>query len=287
MSTPQKFTGTAYNGPTLIAQGRDPRTGPTFTYQYRGRLAELSALEAAQFALGRKTDLSLPEDGQGACVLNVTTGVDNSSTQDPDAPLVDSWSLDRNLVEKDVWTENKIATVLRVALPPGGTLEDEDTTRKAIARLKRDIDLYVRGEEKTEDEEGTQIDLVPSVILTHLQTLGIANYNTTVTAFIDARLRGFDADPQFSWVLKRTTVIWRGASTALRPNKDNVGRMFTGPSLQASEGLTDFEIIGLMPKGFWLKVPAKIDRSAPDKWTIEQEFWHAETYEYYKYGKAI
>ena len=288
MSTPQKYTGTAYNGPFVLSRGNDPRTGPTVTYRWRGRQTELEIIEAQQIALGYRTQISIPGDGQGPCTLDVTTGAESTPEQNHDIPLTDGWSLDKNLVEKDVWTESKIAKVLKAALPSTvRSLKDGETIRRGIARLKRDIELYVKGEDKTEDKTGNQIKLTAVVIGKHLEDLFLLNHADTVAAYIDARLRGFDADPQFSWVLKRTTVISRKSSNALRPNKENVLRMFSGPSLQTIEGLRDGEIIGLLPKGYWLKTPAIIERSGIDKWTVTQEYWHAEQYEFYKYGKAI
>lgn len=281
------FTGVALVGPLVVGRGNDPRTGPTITYQWRGRQAEVEEVEVAQIALGRRTELKIPADSATAWVLDVTAGAED--TQPENEPLSNQWSLKRNLVEQEIWRHPKIKTILDGLLEsvPLGA-DDPEGIRQGIARMKRDFDAFVKGDEKTETNTEREIDLTQDVLAGHLILLGLDRVPGAVNTFMEflnARLQGVDSFPTYSWVLKRTTVVAR--NTGLRPDKDNVGKMFTKDTLKSQEDLDDPGIIGDLPDGYWLKIPAEVERTAADKWTFEQEYWHAETFSKFLYGEAI
>lgn len=267
-----------------VEVGWDPRLGPTVTYEWRGRITEILLEEARHRALGRKTTRRL-NDERTQWILHVTVGAEE--TQPADEELDDVWSLDWNMIEQDLWLDPRITAIYEALLTPNAASVDEnESIRQNWARMVRDVNKYVEGEEKTIDSDGEEIALNADRIQVHTTAMGFtAAMETELVQFIDAKMRKADAQPTFGWVLKRTKLIHSGST--IRPNKDNVKRMFSKATLLASEGLTDTEIIGALPDGYWLKLPSRTKRVSFDKWEIEQEYWHAERYAYWLYGAPL
>jgi hypothetical protein len=280
----------------VVAEGWDPRSGPSYTYEWRGREFEVRLMMAEQKALGRKTDLRRPDDGEGKWVLQATASA--NETTDVNTPLAVKWSLKRNLLEKHLWEHPSIVTVLKT-IPHltdeaiGGSVFSDGSTAaqqnfKQLAKMKKDFDAFIRGDEKTTNALGDDQTLDLVWLRAYLIDLEILAQADVFARFLAARLRGVEAFPTWSWVLRKTVIVPKGS--ALRPSKDNVDKMFTLEALKVKEQLTDQEIIGKMPPGFWLKTPCEADISdekGADKYEFEQEYWHAETFEKFIYGEAI
>jgi hypothetical protein len=268
----------------VVEYGHDPRLGPTITYEWRGRLTEILLVQNANIALGRKTVRRL-NDERTQWILHVTVGVDE--TANPDDELDDVWSLDWNMIEQDLWLDPRITAIYEALLTPNAaTLDQNEGIRQNWARMVRDVDAYIKGEEKTVDSDNEEVDLNAARIKVHTDAMSFtAAMEQELVQFIDAKMRKADAQPTFGWVLKREKLI--SSNSTIRPNKDNVKRMFSKATLLASEGLTDTEIIGALPEGYWLKLPSRTKRVSFDKWSIEQEYWHAERYAYWLYGAPL
>jgi hypothetical protein len=95
---------------------------------------------------------------------------------------------------------------------------------------------------------------------------------------------GTDSYLVSQYVLRHVRVL--ASNTSLRPSYTNVGKVFpTTDALTLSEGTPTF-LLDALPSGVWLKRTPSVDQVAPDKWSITQEYWHAETYNSFIYETA-
>jgi hypothetical protein len=267
----------------IVAEGWDPRTGPNYTLEWRGREQEIRLQQAIEKSKGRKTDLRRPGEGEKRWILQSIASA--SETEDPNQPLLVKWSLKRNLLEKNLWEHPAIAAAMDSILPTEFNA-DANLTIKRVARMRHDFDAFVRGDETTTKENGETVALTTDVLAAHIIVLGLETYTPFFIQFLRARLRGAEAVPMWSWVLRKTTLVFE--TSTVRPNKENVGKILSADIMKAQEGLDDQNIIGVMPDGIWLKTPCEVDRAdsgGPDKWEFVQEYWQALEYEKFIYGE--
>lgn len=276
----------------LVAEGYDPQTGPTRTYEWRSGIeAEILAVKEFHEAFKRKTELRRPVFGEEPkeFILQVTTGA--AETADLTVPLLEKWSLKRNFFEKNLWEHKKIGAIFNRLLEgkPFPPAEGESDIRRFISELRKDFDAFVRGDKTTDLSEldGEPAPLTTGILSARLLSAEISAPDE-VNVFVDflkARLNGVEASPEFAYVLRKQTVIYNNST--FEPDRENLGKMFTLASLQSSEGLDDQRVIRIMPTdGFWLKTPMELDDMDADKIEVSQEYWHSDAFEKFLFEEA-
>jgi hypothetical protein len=269
----------------VVSRGNDPIRGKTVTYEWRGNPTDIATLEAFYVGKRKVTDVRIPAFEGGDHVLQVTTGAEDSDPMDE--PLLVKWNLNRNLHERTLWEHNKIKTLMDTVTPTTLTSGAEEKL-KLIARFNRDVDNYVEGEEKTTDAFGEEKDLSLTFLRdTYINPLFNSSPSATnlFVAFLSARLRGANDFPDWAWVLRKTTIIYRESTVEL--NTDNEGKLLTEATLIATEGLNDTRISDKLPDGSWLKTPPELLDMDSDKLEWVQEYWHTRSYEKFIYDDPI
>jgi len=120
------------------------------------------------------------------------------------------------------------------------------------------------------------------VILASAQLMGASK--AIIAGLISAFAQGIESYPHSQWVLRHVLVI--AANSSIRPSLVNVGRMYTTDMLRAVESIPDTLKFDL-PSGWWLKRTATVEQTAADKFTIAQEYWHADSFDSFVYDMAV
>lgn len=262
-------------GPVELESVRtwDPRTGWVITRRFRGQKEFLLAYEAAHKSAGAKTDWEPTDDGALA-VLRATYGAEE--TQAPGEALSERWELVGNDLEKSLWELPKVVAELAKIV--------QDTARPMkIAMLKTNVERLSKGnstlldingdEDKQDDPVPYFLNIVllmgldPAVFLSLICTLASEVTSWTIS----------------QWVLRCTKVI--ANNSTIKPSLLNVGKVYGTEQLRTAE-LIPSTIKFDLPSGYWLKRTPTIEQTAADKWTISQEWWHADAYDPFIYEVA-
>jgi len=268
---------TGFNGLAQLpdAPGYDPRTGDVIVRRWRG--PEDAVLSAAASLRNEQIRYTIePSLDGGYWMLVATLGADE--TQPPDLPLADTWALAGNDLEQSIWDHPRIHAQwarLRTAMYPFS-----DSVATQIQTLRRCIEEYVKGERTvTVNNAVLPIDL--TIIETLVTLLGMDP--SVFRALIEAMSLGAEAFSTSQWVLRHTLII--SSRSSIRPSLFNVGRVFTTNHLRSVERIPPTIMFDL-PDGWWLKRTPTAEQPAADKFTITQEWWHADTYDGFLYEVA-
>jgi len=263
------------SGPVEIPSLRswDPRTGWTITRRWRGTPSTVAVLEAQLRTAGLRTSLEPSEDNAYA-TLSAQYGAEES--QPPTEPLSDTWALVGNDLEKSLWNHPRIlAELLRI---PDADLDKQ----QEIALVRAEVDALIRAEQEVTHADGSIYTLtIQHILLVHIANLGLDAQ--VFRGLISALVRGEEAFTVSQWVLRHTLVI--AANSSIKPSLANVGRVYPTDQLRAVEAIPNTIRFDL-PLGVWLKRTPTIEQTSADKWTITQEFWHAEQYDPFIYQLA-
>jgi hypothetical protein len=241
----------------------DPRIGFTIIRRYRGSLTQIQIVEADAKANNLRVQIE-PDIEGGFGVVSVWYGAE--STQPAGVPLADTWELVGNDLEKDLWELPKIVA----ALAPFNISDRR--------QIKIDIEAWLAG----------------TLVVNDLPVRDWTDYCTRsgfttdqveiLTQLVTERIRGVQAWTVSQWVLRRTLII--AANSTIKPALADVGRVRSTTTLKAEENIPSTVKFDL-PEGFWLKRTPTFTQTAADKWTISQEWWHADNYSELLYGKPV
>lgn len=240
-----KFTGSAKG--VLLPERRiwDPRYGWQIGSRYRMPYDDLVLLEAEARALGRRTELD--PDPQGS-YGTLTVWVGAESTQAPDQPLVDRWTLEGNDLEKSILEHPDVLA----AFP--------DTDPQARANLRADLDEVMSGDK---------------TVQAMLDATTVPEQQEMINQLVNQMALGVEATTVSQYVLRRVLVI--ASNSSIKPSLEHVGEIYTTAELVAAEAVPATIRFDL-PEGFWLKRTPTVDQMSLDKWQITQEWWHADDY---------
>jgi len=226
--------------------------------------AVIKVASATQQERGSRVSLRIsPKDG-GLSELSITLDSleDNKkpekSNGEPE-PDSDSWSLDINDYEKDLWTHSS-ANDLWTNYP---TQYNWLRTTLPIIRSKgtwKDWDDYL-----------------------------VANGYTTATGWAEMYelyklfQQGIESYTISQFVLKRQRVFSQGNAGSLQIN--NVNKSFTLDQLKSKEGLPDGLFFAVPAGGYWLKRGPKVSLKE-NKYDGSNEYWHADDWSSTLYARV-
>jgi len=259
--------------PTTVAW--DPRTGWQITQRWRGSQVTIDAIETNYRSIGCRTNKFTDDDGS-YWTVEVTSGA--TELQPPDVPLSDQWSLDGNDLEKSIWEFPEIASQFETLIlnPQNG-----EENLKMINVLRNMCESYAKGEVTYNDVNGQSQTLSLEAIKTVSDGLGIPWL--TMSKIVASLALHTDTFLVSQWVLRRTTVI--AANSTIKPALRNINKVFTTQQLRDIEGVPGTIRFDL-PEGEWLKRTPTFEQTAADKWTIKQEWWHADKWNEFLYERA-
>lgn len=244
--------------------GYDPRLGDYKIRVFRGTEADIATLKAEFRLQGVKVETESDPDRHW-WTLNATIGNDGDTD-----PLADSWELDGNDLDKSIWELPEIVEVTHAPIDVTSPTAVEKATWWREFRAA--VTAFVEGRRTIETDNGETVDLNMDRLISSGLLLGLDQ--AAVIVLVLSLLQGVEVFPVSQWVLKRRTIVGRGAR--IKPSKSNVNRIFTVEQLRTMEGLPEslpFDI----PAGVWAKKTPKFPQIAADKWAIDQEYWHADS----------
>jgi hypothetical protein len=250
-------------GPVELPESRvwDPRGGWQIVKRYRGAIGSLDTLMTDYKADGVRFQYDPDQDG-GYATLQVFFGAEE--TQDPTAPLTDTWSLVGNDMEKTLWTLPKVKTMMTAI----AAVDPRDA-----ALLRRWVELLAKGTYSDTDQNGASLQLTVE---------GVKGFATLVGGdplIVEQMIRELSLGVE-SWLisqfaLRHQLVIAKNYS--LKPAYTYVDKVMTTESLQIYENVpSDLKFV--LPVGYWLKRTPTVEQVASDKWQISQEWWHSDNY---------
>jgi hypothetical protein len=241
----------------------DPRIGFTIIRRYRGSLTQIQIVEANAKASNLRVQIE-PDIEGGFGVVSVWYGAE--STQPADVPLADTWELVGNDLEKDLWELPKVINALAPFV-----ISDR-------RQIKADVEAWLAGT--------LVVNGIPVTDWTDFCTRSefTQSQNDVLTDLVTDRIRGVEAWTVSQWVLRRTLII--AANSTIKPALADVGRVRSTTTLKAEENIPSTVKFDL-PEGFWLKRTPTFTQTAADKWTISQEWWHADNYSELIYGAPV
>jgi hypothetical protein len=241
----------------------DPRIGFTIIRRYRGSLTQIQMVEANAKAANLRVQIE-PDTEGGFGVVSVWYGAEE--TQPSDVPLADTWELVGNDLEKELWELPKVVEALSTL-----TL----TKRR---RIRIEVESWLTGPLVVGDV--TYSDWDAYIAYAELT----ADQAEILKELVTERIRGVQAWTVSQWVLRRTLII--AANSTIKPALSDVGKVRSTTTLKSEENIPSTVKFDL-PEGFWLKRTPTFTQTAADKWTITQEWWHADAYSELIYGAPV
>lgn len=269
-------------GPVELPSSRsyDVRTGWTVVRRFRGQADQIQALALVHKRAGARIEVSPDEDGQWWTLLS-TYGADDSDAVD--GTLSDTWTLTGNDLEKSIWEHPMITKVSHADVDP--TSEDAVAKAGYWRDFHASVNAFVEGKREIETDNGSLVKLSMKGLIASGALLTLPK--STVVRLVACLLRGVESWPVSQWVLRHNVVV--GPESRVRPSLANIGRIFTTAQLRLAERVPvlpkalHFDL----PAGVWLKRTPSMEQSGIGKWTITQEWWHADSYDPFVYEKAV
>jgi len=250
-----------------------PGRGFLKRFAYTGVPSAIASLYEQAVADGLSAVIDYDAQG-GYAGLHVdvwtATNTDTNEPTTEDEPLSDVFELVGNDLEKSIWEHPKTLAEFE-AWPLG--LQDP-----SIGPFKGTVERYVRGEiESLEDELATLVNALnrPQILDLAYELAGLLGAGTeawNVSQYVLRRtreltLKGRDALPSASYLNQVNTGIGKVWSIAAMVDAEDV------PAPVAAL---------LPPEGVWLKRTPTFTGSG-SRWTLQQEYWHADKYSTFLY----
>ncbi len=251
------FTG--LTGPFLkrVAKTYDPRTGGSVQGEYVGTPVEIELLRKLFVRGGAKVQTDPSGDG-GYDRMTVST----PDAIDPNETLADVWSLQGNDLEKSVWELPQIKAIFE---------KHANATERTqnLRDFKTGVENFLANK-----EEANTLAKVFDLLYDDIRT----GAEDALTGFIYMLMRGVESFSVAQFVLRHTVIV--PSNTNIRPAYANVGKIFaTTDSLRQIENIPENFFPFDLPVGVWLKRTPTCEQTAPQRWQISQEWWHADKYE--------
>jgi hypothetical protein len=224
----------------------DPRDGYRYVERLSGTPETIGADFNAAVAAGYRCRYD-PDAGAGYATLEVEVGRDPSGGTEE---LSNEWYLLGNDLEKSLFEHPDVVAIFK----------DEQTPEQA-ATFRADVEAVMRGTK----EYSEFITGVPAVSVTVIDRLIKAMANGQETFFVS------------QFVLRNTMVLPTNYSGFV--DISNVNRKYTTAQLFAAESVAMPLIPALASlDGQWLKKTPTFEQQGRDKWRVDREWWHAETW---------
>lgn len=260
----------------LIEEGDDPLRGPFKTFEWRGALANILSERDYQFVTLKRKVVRTYDDALDEWILRATTGANEDASKTD--PLVDRWTMHWNYEQKAIWSNPILLAEFRKVrgLDSAHTVAQ---IKKDMISLSKGDDVVARGATVTTDDDVTITFEVLKKLWTDLGMNG-----NVFDLLMNDLLDGVTERELSQCVIRHTRIV--PSNTDLRAEAANRGKMLSSLS---GEGLPPDQVFSepLPQGGFWLKMRPEIDQTSADKWTIEDEYWHAEDFSKLNFGEAV
>lgn len=263
----------------------DPRSGWTVTRRWRGSKAKIDDLAVTEALLGNRIVITPPDDG-GLFILE--SAFADIEAQPADLPLSDTWELDANTLEKELWNlpfmrvEFDSIKDNRQGNPTG---DPRLSSGSCINWIRRAIEAFISGQEKIVTLDPEERPLTYAEL--HQDCLAYGLHEAAFLKIVHLYAQGVKAFPVPQYVLKRTRVVANNYSRSnLTDIYNDIFKRRTTSSLEAAEAIPN-TIRFVIPQGEWVKQPPTMKQSSPTKWTLSEEWWHADKWEPEIYGELI
>lgn len=250
-------------------QTYSPATGITTQRRFKVLKTSAPAFTASLAAQGYGWEMS-PDDGTPYATVTTITSPELTTT----------WTLDGNDQEEPIWL-----------LPKVREMFDRIPDLKRRAKIRNDIERLVRGEYEADTRKTVQaiknevVDAMSTVRPDGLATepIELGNTDFIVDGLIGSLIRGTEAWPTSSYVLRKTMVL--NPLTNVSPGFANANKVFTLAALVREEPGIPLNIEGILNalSGYWQKKTPQASQAADARWTYTVEYWYAENVDRFIY----
>lgn len=243
-------------------QTYSPATGITQQRRFKLLKTSVPAFTASLAAQGYAWEMS-PDDGSPYATVTTIASPELTTT----------WTLDGNDLEQPIWT-----------LPKVREMFNRMPDLKKRAKIKHDIEALVRGEYSADTRKTVQgikneaLDAMSTVNPdgNSTQPIELGNTDDIIDGLIKSLVRGVEAFPVSSYVLRKTMVL--SPSTNVSPGFQNANKVFSLAALVRDEPGIPLNIAGILVAlgGYWQKKTPQASQAADGRWTYTVEYWYAE-----------
>ena len=108
------------------------------------------------------------------------------------------------------------------------------------------------------------------------QPIELGNTDDIIDGLIKSLVRGVEAFPVSSYVLRKTMVL--SPATNVSPGFQNANKVFSLAALVRDEPGIPLNIAGILVAlgGYWQKKTPQASQAADGRWTYTVEYWYAE-----------
>lgn len=276
------YTGT--NAARRLKDGKmfDPRTGWTITRRWKGSQAALDAIAITEGLLQNRFVITPSDDGGDFILESTAADIEN---QPPDVPLSDTWELDGNMLEKELWhlpwmiAEFDSIKDNRTGNPTG---DPRLSSGSCINWIRKNIEAFIAGQEKTITLDPEERPLTYAEL--HQDCLAYGLHEEAFLKIIHLYAQGVKAFPVSQYVLKRTRII--ATNYIGKPILNDVFKRRTNESLVSAYPVPS-ALLFTLPVGEWQKQTPQVKQVTSAKWAISEEWWHADKWAPEIYGDLI
>lgn len=243
-------------------QTYSPATGITQQRRFKLLKTSVPAFTATLAAQGYAWEVSPDEASPYATVTTIAS-----------PELTTTWTLDGNDLEQPIWT-----------LPKVREMFNRMPDLKKRAKIKHDIESLVRGEYSADTRKTVQaikneaLDAMSTVNPdgNSTQPIELGNTDDIIDGLIKSLVRGVEAFPVSSYVLRKTMVL--SPVTNVSPGFQNANKVFSLAALVRDEPGIPLNIAGILVAlgGYWQKKTPQASQAADGRWTYTVEYWYAE-----------
>lgn len=243
-------------------QTYSPTTGITQQRRFKLLKTSVPAFTSGLAAQGYAWEMS-PDDGSPYATVTTIASPELTTT----------WTLDGNDLEQPIWT-----------LPKVREMFNRMPDLKKRAKIKADIEGLVRGEFTNDTRKTVQtikneaLDAMSTVNPdgNSTQPIELGNTDDIIDGLIKSLVRGVEAFPVSSYVLRKTMVL--SPVTNVSPGFQNANKVFSLAALVRDEPGIPLNIAGILVTlgGYWQKKTPQASQAADGRWTYTVEYWYAE-----------
>lgn len=250
-------------------QSYNPATGITTQRRFKVLKTSAPAFTASLTANGYAWEYS-PDDGSPYSIVTTLSSPELTTT----------WTLDGNDLEQPIWMIPKVKAMF-ARMPD----------LKKRAKIRADIEGLVRGEftnDPLKTVESIKADVTDAIAGTTTGTdvveeIDIGQTDDIVDGLIGALIKGVEAWPVASFVLRKTMVL--PPTTNVSPGFANCNAVFSVAAMSREEPLIPMNIKEELFQrgGYWQKKTPQAAQAADGRWTYTVEYWWAQEVDRFLY----